>query len=126
MEKLQNRQPGIVASFADRLKEAMTARHMQAVDLVAKTGISQATISQYRSGYAEPKRDKIALLAEALHVSQAWLYGLDAPMEPSSYLALRQQDQLKVDEAELVLAYRKADDKTRKIVRQLLDLEVES
>jgi len=68
--------------FKDRLEKAMKLRHMKAVDLHRKTGISESTISQYRSGYAEPKKQKLAVIASALDVDPSWLMGLDVSIEP--------------------------------------------
>lgn len=39
-----------------RLKEALEAKDLRPVDLCRKTHISQSTMSQYLSGYAEPKK----------------------------------------------------------------------
>ena len=36
------------------------------------------------SGYTQPKSDKLFILSKALNVSEAWLMGLDAPMERPS------------------------------------------
>lgn len=67
--------------FKNRLIEAMDLREMKSVDLCNKTGIRDSTISQYRSGYAEPKTDKLNIIAKALDVNPVWLMGLDVPME---------------------------------------------
>lgn len=67
--------------FKDRLNRAMTIRNIRAVDLCKRTGLSDGTISQYRSGYAEPKADKLQLIADALKVNPVWLMGIDVPME---------------------------------------------
>ena len=69
-----------IEEFKDRLNKALSLRDMRAVDVTAKTGISEATISQYRSGYAKPKSDKLQLLSDALDVNPTWLMGLDVPM----------------------------------------------
>lgn len=68
------------ATFAERFNEALEIREIKPVDLSNKTGISQSTISQYRSGYAEPKKTKLKILADALNVNPSWLLGLDVPM----------------------------------------------
>ncbi len=70
-------------NFSSRLNEALRIRDMKPVELSRRTGISEATISQYRSGYAEPKRDKARLIARTLRVSVAWLMGVSDNMEPS-------------------------------------------
>lgn len=66
--------------FAARLEKALNHRQMKPVDLARSTGISEATISQYRSGYAKPKEKKLVLLANALRVDPSWLMGMDVPM----------------------------------------------
>lgn len=69
-----------VEEFKDRLNKALLIRDIKPVVLSKKTGISESTISQYRSGYAKPKEDKLAVIANALDVNPAWLMGLDVPM----------------------------------------------
>lgn len=70
----------IVEDFKDRFNKALSLRNMRPVELKEKTGISESAISQYRSGYAKPKQDKLYLIAKALDVNEAWLMGLDVPM----------------------------------------------
>lgn len=69
------------AELKDRLKEALSLRNMKPIELSEKTGIPKSAISQYMSGYAKPKSDRIFLLAKALHVTEAWLIGYDVDME---------------------------------------------
>ena len=71
----------VVAKFNDRLNEALEKRNIRPVDLANKADIPEATISQYRSGYAKPKYERIVKIADALNVSLAWLMGGDVPME---------------------------------------------
>lgn len=66
--------------FKVRLKKAMDARNLKAVDLVAKTGIHKGTISYYLNGKSTPKNDKLYIISKALDVSEAWLLGYDVPM----------------------------------------------
>jgi transcriptional regulator with XRE-family HTH domain len=68
-------------SIALRLKKALSLRNMRQQDLVEKTKIPKGSISQYISGYAEPKTDRTYLMAKALNVNPVWLMGFDAPME---------------------------------------------
>lgn len=70
-----------IESFKDRLKYALDYRGLRAVDLCKKTKVSQSTMSQYLSGYAEPKRARLQLIADALNINPTWLMGLDVPME---------------------------------------------
>ena len=68
-------------SISERIKEGMRIRNLKQVDLVEKTGINKATLSQYISGKYEPKQNNIYLLSKALNVSEAWLMGFDISME---------------------------------------------
>ena len=67
--------------FKSRLNYAMDLRGIRPVDLAMMTGISESAISQYRSGYAKPKDDRRALIADALNVDPSWLMGMNVPME---------------------------------------------
>lgn len=71
----------LVDTFSNRLKRAMQIRNIKAVELSEKTGISKSSLSEYISGKYEAKQNGIYLLSKALDVSEAWLMGLDVPME---------------------------------------------
>ena len=71
----------MVATFKERLIEAMKENNMKAIDLSEKTGISKARISQYVNGVYIPKSKSTLAIAKALNVSETWLMGLDVPME---------------------------------------------
>lgn len=71
----------MVATFKERLIEAMKKNNMKAIDLSEKTGISKARISQYVNGVYIPKSRSTLAIAKALNVSEIWLMGLDVPME---------------------------------------------
>ena len=71
----------VVSNFKDRFNQALEIRNILPVDLSKRTKISEATISQYRSGYAKPKEEKLAIISNALNVNPAWLMGLDVSME---------------------------------------------
>lgn len=70
-----------VATCAERIKKALTIKGMKQSDLCRLTKIPKSALSQYISGAFEPKQDRIYLMAQALNVSEAWLMGLDVPME---------------------------------------------
>lgn len=72
---------GLVDTFANRLKKAMSIRNIKAIELSEKTGISKSSLSEYINGKYEAKQDGVYLLAKALDVSEPWLMGLDVPME---------------------------------------------
>lgn len=67
--------------FSQRLNYILKTKNMKQVDLVEKTGINKSKISSYLSGRYMPKQDGIYKIAKALNVSEAWLMGLDVPME---------------------------------------------
>lgn len=67
--------------FETRLQKAMDIRGIKAVELSEKANIPKSAISQYLSGLYEAKQKSIFKLANALNVSEAWLMGLDVPME---------------------------------------------
>jgi repressor LexA len=68
------------AEFHQRLKEAMRLRGITQTDLMRITQIPKSAISQYASGLFAPKKDRLAIIAEALNVSEGWLMGYDVPM----------------------------------------------
>jgi transcriptional regulator with XRE-family HTH domain len=70
-----------VATCAERIKKALYIKGMKQSDLCRLTKIPKSALSQYISGAFEPKQDRIYLMAQALNVSEAWLMGLDVPME---------------------------------------------
>ena len=73
--------PVTVASVAERIQYALSIRNMKQSDLVEKTKIPKGSISQYTTGYVEPKGDRVALMAKALDVNPVWLMGFDVPMD---------------------------------------------
>lgn len=88
--------------FTRRFESALMQSGMSAVELSRKTGISESTISQYRSGYSKPKKERGEILAAALHVDPAWLMGYDTPIQPgfndyvTALASLSSANQLKV------------------------------
>lgn len=68
-------------NFSYRLKKAMQIRNMKATELSEKAHIPKSAISQYLSGLYEAKQKSIFKLANVLNISEAWLMGLDVPME---------------------------------------------
>lgn len=71
----------LIDTFANRLNTAMRIRNIKATELAQKTGISKSSLSEYMSGKYEAKQDGVYLLAKALDINEAWLMGLDVPME---------------------------------------------
>jgi transcriptional regulator with XRE-family HTH domain len=70
-----------VASFSERLKEALHHSGKRQVDISIETGIDKGSISNYLNGRYEPKFLTAVKLAQALAVSEMWLMGFDVPKE---------------------------------------------
>lgn len=70
-----------MGEIKDRLSLALKIKGKSAKDLSDLTNIPKSSISQYMSGYAKPKSDRIHSIAKALHISEAWLLGYDVPMD---------------------------------------------
>lgn len=68
-------------NFSIRLKKAMEIRNIKATELSQKANIPKSAISQYLSGLYEAKQKSIFKLSSVLNVSEAWLMGLDVPMQ---------------------------------------------
>ena len=68
-------------SCADRICQALRIRNMKQSELSERTGIPKSAISQYCSGAFKPKQQRLFAIAKVLDVDEAWLMGLDVPME---------------------------------------------
>lgn len=68
------------SSTSERLQIAMKNANMKQSELAKVTGLSKGGISNYVLGRYEPKSDVITKLANALNVSELWLWGFDVPM----------------------------------------------
>lgn len=70
----------------DRLALALKIKEKSAKDLSDLTNIPKSSISQYMSGYAKPKSDRIHSIAKVLNINEAWLLGYDVPMDKSDII----------------------------------------
>lgn len=68
-------------AFMIRFNSAIEESSLKPADLARLSEISESTISQYRSGYSKPKRDRMEVLARLLNVNPMWLDGYDVPKE---------------------------------------------
>lgn len=114
-----------ISCFKDRLNEALIYRDMRPVDLAKKTNISESTISQYRSGYAEPKEERLAVIANALDVNPSWLMGLSVSMFSVAFRRRANFMEITETEEKVIESYRKADDLSRQMVHKILNVEVD-
>lgn len=70
-----------MATFTERLREAMQLRKKTQSDVCRLTGIGKSAISQYVKGNFVPKQQRVYMIARALDVSESWLMGYDVPMD---------------------------------------------
>lgn len=104
------------AELRDRLRKALSLRDLKPIELSQQTGIPKSAISQYMSGYAKPKQDRIYSISKVLNISEAWLMGYDVPMERKEFSA----EEGKKD-AELIIKFSQLDETDKKIVTDLID-----
>ena len=108
-----------VATCADRIKTALRIKGIKQSDLVRLTNIPKSAISQYISGAFEPKQDRVYLISKALNVSEAWLMGLDVPMERAQP---QSPDKEPLTEGEQVLLnlFRRVPEEQQQLVLQMI------
>ena len=111
-------------SCAFRICKAMQIRNMRQVDLSLKTGIPKSAISQYCSGSFSPKQKRLFLIAQALNVDEAWLMGLDVPMERQNDTASSTSTDLTGTELALVQDFRALNSEgQQKLLEYVADLQ---
>lgn len=69
-----------MATFSERLKEAMALHDIDQATLIRITGIDKGALSAYVHGRYKAGQTNLYLLAKALNVNEAWLMGHDVPM----------------------------------------------
>ncbi len=69
-----------MATFQERLLEAMDIRGINQAELVKRTGLSKPSINQYVHGVYTPKQKALWKIAYALSVNISWLMGHDTDM----------------------------------------------
>ena len=75
--------------ISDRLKEAMTARNMRAVDLARTAKVSTGYLSRILSGDIENPSKHVKSISEALRVSESWLQFGTGPTERGEDITLK-------------------------------------
>lgn len=101
-------------AFKDRLRQAMHAKNLKAVDVCNQTNIPKSAMSYYLSGRSEPKADRLYLLSKVLDVSEAWLLGYDVGIE-------RTKAQKNNDTIASIVVKLKTDDDFLSLVDDLLN-----
>ena len=97
---------------AKRINEAMEDRHISAKELSDKTGVSQASLSQYMNGSHSPSNISAQKIGLVLNVNPMWLMGFDvgknAPLVNSDL------------EQQLLEAFRKAPEHIQNAILTML------
>jgi transcriptional regulator with XRE-family HTH domain len=119
-----------ISNTAKRLREIMTNRGLRQRDIVALAApycrqyhivLSKADVSLYVNGKVEPNQGKLFILGKALGVSEAWLMGLDVPMEKPS-LDVPVDYVVKSGDQELLVEVERLDPAQKDLLRQYLEL----
>jgi len=66
---------------AKRIRFALDKAEISAKELSVKSGVAEASISQYVNGYHKPSNISAGKMAPILSVNPMWLMGFDEPME---------------------------------------------
>lgn len=111
----------IIEEFKIRFQKALEYRNLKPIDIARRTGISEATISQYRSGYSKPKEERLTIIANALDVNPAWLMGLNAPMTVPVSSPPSPSPDLDPDDQELLSKYHMLSDEGRGMLQDRAD-----
>ncbi len=94
--------------FTEKFAELMRENNLTKAQVAAETGIPLQTICNWLSRGSQPSADRVAKLADYFEVSTDYLLGR------SNELGIIETDaNLSQDEEELLLLFRKMDEKTR-------------
>lgn len=74
-----------MATFQERLLEAMQLKGVNQAELVKKSGLSKPSINQYVHGVYVPKQKALYKIARALNVNISWLMGHDTDMNETNF-----------------------------------------
>jgi len=103
------------SDFPQRLKRAMELNGVKQVELCEKTGIHKSTMSQYLKGVFEPKRDRIAKIADVLGVEESWLSGYYGDAETP----VRRQAEITVHSS--LAGYAVGEESDEELVRKMVE-----
>lgn len=74
-----------MATFQERLLEAMELKEVNQAELVKRTGLSKPSVNQYVHGVYVPKQKALYKIAKALNVNISWLMGHDSDMNETNF-----------------------------------------
>ena len=114
-----------VTSSGERLKQLMAQEGLRQSDIVdlckpfAKrygVPITKSDISSYCTGRSDPSQKKLFILAQALHVSEAWLMGLDVDKAPRNTISDAKKD------IDLLSKFNSLKKRDQLLVTQIIDI----
>lgn len=114
-----------VVSSGERIKQLMAQEGLRQSDIVdlckpfAKrygVPITKSDISSYCTGRSDPSQKKLFILAQALHVSEAWLMGLDVAKEPRNTISDAKKD------IDLLSKFNSLKKRDQLLVTQIIDI----
>ena len=76
-----------MATFQERLIEAMALRDMNAAELSRLSGVNEGAISQYKKGKYKANQQSVEKIAKCLNVSIPWLMGASDVFGPYENLS---------------------------------------
>ena len=110
-----------MASFKERLIQAMDIRRISAAELSRVSKVNEGAISQYRKGRYKASQPAIEQLAKALNVSIPWLMGAVDTFGPFEYTI--STGNLSDEEKELLASFRKLNtDGKEKVIDYTRDI----
>ena len=112
-----------MVNFSERLKEALELRGIKPSVLSYKTNISEASISHYLAGHYTPKGKRMKVIADALHVSSAWLTGFDVPRDD---LSAPPEPQLSDGESQLLELFRSVPEEDQEMVLGMIEVALKN
>lgn len=114
-----------MATFSDRLNEALVLRDLSPAELSRITGIGEGAISQYRKGAYKAGQRNLEKISSALQISVQWLMGVSDNITPSSQnknqLPAIAGEELSEDQRYLIDIIRNASDDTVHRLRIIID-----
>lgn len=120
----------MIENTATRLQQIMRQRGLKQADIIRlaqpyceryKIKLGKSDLSQFVSGKVEPGQWKITILGLALNVSEAWLMGLDVPMEREAPTITSERKDV-LDEVDIAFygEYKELDEDQKETVRDMV------
>ena len=109
-------------AFCDRLKHLRIEAGLTQDELAKRLGVAKSTISMYERGERRPDFELAEAIADFFDVKLTYLVG-NSPEEKERDAKFKNTIALTDSERDLLMAFRKADDQTRRIVAYALKVK---